>query len=172
MKEFLRMEIRKYMSWIFVIIVLLIGTACEKDTPAVDGTCENCPDLDRISGIYDPKPYDLELPTWIGKPVIPADNPLTEEGVALGRMLFYDPILSSDSSLSCASCHVQALGFTDGLDFSSGVNAQQGKRSSMPLMNLVFSQGPFFWDGRSPSLEDQALHPVMSDIELNEDWKN
>ena len=85
-----------------------------------------------------PRPYDLDLPDWMGKPVIPEDNPLTKEGVALGRMLFYDPILSSDGSLSCAGCHVPELGFADGQAFSIGVDGREGKRSSMPLINLAF----------------------------------
>jgi cytochrome c peroxidase len=92
--------------------------------------------------------------------------------VELGRMLFYDPIISADSSMSCGSCHAPNLGFADGLAFSVGVEGRQTSRSSMPLFNLVYNPNGFFWDGRSPSLEEQALHPIMDEVELNEDWDN
>lgn len=150
-------------------LLILLGSACAKDT-GVD--CTHCPDTALISGDYRPIPYELDLPTWLGRPELPADNPLTEAGVALGRMLFFDPIVSADSTMSCASCHATDLSFSDGRRFSTGVDGQMTSRSSMPLVNLAFSPSGFFWDGRSPSLEDQALHPVMDQIELNESWEN
>ncbi|MEZ4992774.1 MAG: cytochrome c peroxidase [Saprospiraceae bacterium] len=152
--------------------ILLLGVACKKDIVEDDNACDNCPDTDIIGGDYAPTAYTLDIPDWMGTPILPADNPLTLEGVALGRMLFHDPIISSDSSMSCASCHLQDRGFTDGIAVSTGVEGRQTTRSSMPLINLAFNPNGFFWDGRSPSLEDQALHPVMDEVELNEDWDN
>lgn len=100
----------------------------------------------------------------------PTQNPATVEGVALGRMLFYDPILSQDSSFSCASCHRQASAFADGGQrFSLGLHGDSTKRNTQPLFNLNWPR-QFFWDGRSASLEDQAFHPVRDQKELDLDW--
>lgn len=152
--------------------MLLLAVSCKKEVVDDDNMCDMCPDTEVIPGAYEPEAYILELPDYMGDPIIPADNPLTKAGVALGRMLFYDPIVSSDSTMSCASCHAPELAFTDGTAFSTGVEGRQTSRSSMPLVNLAFNPNGFFWDGRSPSLEEQALHPIMDEVELNEDWDN
>ncbi|PHN05772.1 cytochrome-c peroxidase [Flavilitoribacter nigricans] len=170
MHQFLKNS-RAGVGSLILLGILLLGTACKKDTVG-DDSCETCPATDLIPGTYAPEPYVLELADWMGEPIIPADNPLTKDGVALGRMLFYDPIVSSDSTMSCASCHAPDLGFTDGTAFSTGVEGRQTTRSSMPLFNLAYNPNGFFWDGRSPSMEDQALHPIMDRVELNEDWEN
>ena len=99
----------------------------------------------------------------------PEDNPATEAGVELGRRLFFDPILSRDSSVSCASCHRPELAFTDGEALSVGINGERTLRSSMSLVNIGF-QTEFFWDGRSGSLEEQSLHPVEDPIEMDARW--
>ncbi len=101
---------------------------------------------------------------------IPEDNPLTVEGIALGRKLFYDPILSLDSSQSCATCHQQHLAFTDGLAKSVGVLGQVGERSSISLVNVAYRYKGLFWDGRVASLEEQSLHPVRNSKELAANW--
>jgi cytochrome c peroxidase len=105
-------------------------------------------------------------------PVIPDDNPLTEQGVKLGRMLFFDPIFSVDSSMSCSSCHLPEKGFTDGLAKSIGVLGIPTLRSSMALVNLTLLDGDLFWDGRSNSLEEQALLPIEAHDEFNDTWEN
>lgn len=153
-------------------IILFLASACNKDIVKDDSACDLCPDTELIAGAYTPEAYELEVADWMGDPIIPADNPLTKDGVVLGRMLFYDPIVSSDSTMSCASCHAPDLGFADGVAHSIGVEGRRTPRSSMPLINLAFNPNGFFWDGRSPSLEEQAIHPVMDPIELNEDWEN
>lgn len=100
----------------------------------------------------------------------PADNPTTPAGVDLGRRLFYDPILSGDGTQSCSSCHAQEWGFTDsGKQFSEGIDGIEGDKNSMQLINLLWAD-EFFWDGRSGSLEIQALEPVTNPIELHADW--
>ena len=102
-------------------------------------------------------------------PRIPADNPITVEGVQLGRMLFYDPILSSDSSQSCSSCHNQKNAFTDNnQQFSAGVEGTIGKRNSMAIFNLMWHIDGFFWDGRSNLLRHQAIEPIIDETEMNE----
>lgn len=147
--------------------VILTAFSCKKD----DGpSCPNCPEDDLISGTYDTEPYPLNLPNWMGAPLIPAENPLTKAGVELGRFLFYDPILSSDGTMSCASCHAVSNSFTDTRRLSKGVLGMEGKRNSMTLVNLAFNPNTFFWDGRAATLEDQALAPVEDHLELNESW--
>lgn len=117
-----------------------------------------------------PTPYSMETPAGFVPMVIPADNPTTVEGIALGRQLFFDPILSGNQSLSCASCHRTELAFTDGLAVSTGVRQAKGKRSAPSLLNVGFHYKGLFWDGRSPSLEEQALHPVSDPVEMAASW--
>lgn len=109
--------------------------------------------------------YDLKYPPDYGPPNIPADNPLTEEGVWLGRLLFYDSILSINNNMSCAGCHKQKLSFTDGLSLSIGVHGDTLKRNSMPLLNLAWHKY-FFWDGRTLSLEEVIRQPINNSREM------
>lgn len=116
-------------------------------------------------------PYILQTPSNLPPMEIPADNPLTEEGVALGRFLFYEKRLSGDNGMSCSSCHMQALGFADGKAVSKGIDSIAGNRSAMPLINLGYANF-LFWDGRASSLEEQALEPVVNPIEMHDTWPN
>ncbi len=102
---------------------------------------------------------------------LPADNPLTEEGVALGRLLFHDKRLSGNGTQSCASCHDQAHAFADARRFSLGAEQQVGKRNAMPLFNLAWQQA-FFWDGRAATLREQVLMPIQDKHEMNETMPN
>lgn len=117
-------------------------------------------------------PYALNEPAHFPRMVIPADNPLTQEGVALGQRLFFDPILSKGNKLSCASCHLPKGAFTDNKALSVGVRGKPGRRSSMSLMNVGYIHTGLFWDGRAATLEEQALAPVEDSLELHEDWDN
>lgn len=112
-------------------------------------------------------PYRLQIPAAFPRPALPVDNPLTEEGVRLGRFLFYEPLLSRDGRLSCAGCHDPARGFTDGRAVSTGVAGRQGTRSSMPLFNLAWKSS-FFWDGRARTLREQVLQPITNPAEMDE----
>ena len=161
---------QKYILFLFISLFLFMA-ACGNEDPGGED-CENCPVEEKIAGDYNPTAYKLEVPIWMSKPIIPADNALTVEGVALGRRLFYDPILSLNGQMSCSTCHQQEKAFTDGTALSLGVRGLPGKRSSMSLANLAFNANGFFWDGRAPSLEDQALIPVEDHLEMNEDWAN
>uniref|UniRef100_UPI001C8C9016 MbnP family protein n=2 Tax=Pelagicoccus albus TaxID=415222 RepID=UPI001C8C9016 len=91
----------------------------------------------------------------------------TMEGVALGKKLFEDPVLSSDGKVSCVSCHDRSHAFTDTKALSSGVGGRLGRRNSMPLFNLAWSKH-FFWDGRVSNLAEQALHPLVDPNEMGE----
>lgn len=98
---------------------------------------------------------------------LPADNPLTEEGVELGRRLFQDKRLSVNQTQACASCHDQGRAFADVRRFSLGAEQQVGKRNAMPLFNLAW-QPAFFWDGRAATLREQVLMPIQDAHEMNE----
>lgn len=150
--------------------LLLIAYACQQDPVNTD--CPGCPDEDLAAIPYQPAPYDLALPGWMPDPAIPADNPLTVEGVALGRHLFYDPILSADSTMSCFSCHQQDKGFTTGTAHSVGVLGEATHRSAPSLVNTVFYGDRLLWDGGARSIEDIVLVAVELPVELNDDWDN
>lgn len=122
--------------------------------------------------ISEQKPVPYKFPVLVHFPAMPQSlsNPVTEEGVDLGRHLFYDPILSIDSSVSCSSCHKQEFAFSDSPNkFSKGINGALTVRNTQPLFNLAWYPA-LFWDGRSESLEDQAFHPVRTKTEMNFKW--
>ena len=145
---------------IAVLGVALLFSACDKDMMPMS--------LQEVE--FDPQPYEFDLPDHFPQMIIPADNPMTVDGVALGRRLFYDPILSADNSLSCAGCHMPEANFTDNLAVSPGIDGISGVRSSMSLLNVGFNNNGFFWDGRVLTLEEQALLPVEDPIELHNTW--
>jgi cytochrome c peroxidase len=146
--------------WLGFLGCILGFIACDR------GTAEG--DLAQIA--YNPVAYNLVIPFGFPSMVIPADNPLTVEGVELGRRLFYDPILSADSTMSCSSCHLPSGNFTDNQAVSVGIDGIAGKRSSMSLENVGFFNNGLFWDGRTNTLEKQALQPVEDEIELHNTW--
>jgi cytochrome c peroxidase len=113
------------------------------------------------------KLYRLDISQRFPKVQLPADNLLTEEGVALGNKLFHEKRLSVNDSQSCSSCHQQESGFSDPRRFSLGAEGHPGKRRSMPLVNLAW-QKSFFWDGRAPSIREQVLMPISDPHEMNE----
>jgi len=126
-------------------------------------------DLQHIA--YQPETIALQDPPAFVRMVIPQDNPLTIQGIALGRQLFYDPLLSADSTQSCASCHQPLIAFTDARAVSVGVKGKRGKRSSPSLFNVGYYYKGLFWDGRSSSLEEQAFHPVRDELEMALGWE-
>jgi len=99
-------------------------------------------------------------------------NPLTEEGFQLGRHLFYDPIISRDSTISCASCHLQQTGFTH-IDhqLSHGIDGKIGTRNTLALINLAWNKD-FMWDGGVNSIEVQAINPITNPDEMDEKLEN
>ncbi|MEO0414665.1 MAG: cytochrome-c peroxidase [Verrucomicrobiota bacterium] len=114
-------------------------------------------------------PFDLRISERFPTVKLPADNPLTFEGVALGRRLFFDHQLSGNNSQSCASCHQEQAAFADpGEALSLGAENVRGDRNSMPLFNLAWHER-FFWDGRAESLREQVLQPIEDPKEMNQD---
>lgn len=119
---------------------------------------------------YLPTPYNLEIPSHFPDMIIPADNPMTVEGIELGRFLFYEKRLSGDNTQSCASCHLPSASFSDPNQYSTGIDGIQGTRHSMALVNLGWEDF-FFWDGRKTTLETQILEPVPNPVEMHQSWK-
>jgi cytochrome c peroxidase len=118
-------------------------------------------------------PIPFIVPKGWEKPLYDfSKNPLTKEGFELGRHLFYDPILSRDNTISCASCHLQATGFTHvDHDLSHGIEGKIGTRNSMTIMNVAWSQY-FMWDGGVNHLDMQPLAPLSSAVEMDEKLDN
>ncbi len=116
-------------------------------------------------------PYQLVIPPFFPPMDIPADNPLTVEGIELGRYLFWEKKLSGNNTQSCGSCHIPESGFSDHNQFSEGITGALGNRQSMALVNLGWAYN-YFWDGRAQTLEDQVQQPVENPIEMNESWEN
>jgi cytochrome c peroxidase len=107
--------------------------------------------------------YRWNKPAWAPTPVVPADNPMSEAKVRLGRALFYERRLSIDGSMSCGSCHQQSKAFTDGQAVHAGVNGELGRRSSMTLTNVAFRPSYTWANPSMKSLEQQMLLPLFSD---------
>jgi cytochrome c peroxidase len=121
-----------------------------------------------------PLPWPAEAMAPVAEP---ADNPSSAGKVALGRLLFYDPLLSSDRQVACATCHSELWGMSDGLDLSVGVDGEgptgpgrsgphRTTRNAQTLWNVGY-RSSLFWDGRTSTLEEQALEPIAAEHEMN-----
>jgi cytochrome c peroxidase len=122
--------------------------------------------------LADPKnhePLDFELPLGMAAGALQLQgvdkNPLTRAKIELGRQLYFDPRLSADMTISCASCHDPDEGFARHTQFGEGIKGQKGGRNSPVSYNRILS-GPQFWDGRAESLEAQAVGPIANPIEM------
>jgi cytochrome c peroxidase len=112
-------------------------------------------------------PVSITPPLGLPPVPIPAENPPTAQTIALGRLLFYDKRLSKDDTIACASCHMPALGFTDGSKVSRGVGGMSGVRNAPSVVNAAYMPLQF-WDGRAVSLEEQAASPIANPVEMNQ----
>jgi cytochrome c peroxidase len=128
--------------------------------------------LDDESCIYfSNTPYIIETPYGFPNMNIPSNNPMTVEGVSLGKKLFQDPILSADNTQACINCHQQNFSFSDASQFSTGIDNIQGERNASALINIGWNTS-FNWDGSSLTLEEQAFEPVTNPIEMHNNWSN
>jgi cytochrome c peroxidase len=110
--------------------------------------------------------YEWQLPEGFPAPEVPSDNPMTPEKVELGRHLFYDPRLSHDNSMSCATCHRQELAFTDGATVSTGITGQHTPRNSMMLANIGYASSLTWANPLQLLLERQAVIPMFGDTPI------
>ena len=109
--------------------------------------------------------FQLPLGLHADNFLIPHDNPMTKDKIELGRALYFDVRLSSNDTISCATCHAPNMTFTDNQPLSLGINRQKGSLGSPTVINRVFSKEQF-WDGRASSLEDQAKGPLVNPLEM------
>ena len=143
--------------WALLLVVCAVG--CSRCGDPVD--CDDC--------YPEATPYELDIPALFPPMDIPADNPMTVEGVELGRYLFWDPNLSADGTVSCGSCHLPSSAFSDPSAVSTGVGGAQGVRNSMVLVNVGWAPS-FFWDGRAATLEEQVQIPIPHPDEMALPW--
>jgi len=121
---------------------------------------------------------DIEFPVHYTPPILNVtndnpENPVTNEGAQLGRVLFYDVSLSLNNTISCASCHQQENGFSDLAQFSTGFENGLTPAHSMRLLNTKFYvDGSMFWDKRAESVEDQVVQPIQDHIEMGFNAEN
>jgi cytochrome c peroxidase len=138
---------------IAVALIISVSSCKKEETDIID---------QQVNDSYQPN-VPSNLPAFIDD----VDNPLTKEGVKLGRMLFYDKRLSGNNQLSCASCHRQDLAFTDGLALNNiGLSGATLHRSAPALINMAWAKNGLFWDGGSTNLESQAFGPLTSADEM------
>ncbi|MDP5171625.1 MAG: c-type cytochrome [Bacteroidia bacterium] len=133
-------------------VMVFFVSCCEKDPPI---------EADLL-------PMEIEVPAHFRAIEIPANNELTPAKVALGKRLFFDPILSIDSTVSCGSCHIASSAFADPRRFSLGFEGRKSTRQSMAIMNLAYARS-LFWDGRSTTLESQVIDPILNPLEMAND---
>ncbi|MCA9067416.1 MAG: cytochrome-c peroxidase, partial [Planctomycetaceae bacterium] len=114
----------------------------------------------------EPVPAMGKVPAGLPEIPYPKDNPQTEAKIKLGKQLYFDKRLSSDNTISCASCHDPEKGWSNADAVATGVGGQKGGRSAPTIINSAYTK-LHFWDGRAKSLEDQALGPIQNPIEMN-----
>lgn len=167
------MQLRKTMILASLSSMAILFTYCSKNdkisSPAdVTHSGSSIPNLP--ASVYNYS--DPALPAHIAAILpsadnTPADNPITNDGATLGRVLFYDKNLSKNNTVSCGSCHRQDLSFSDSAIKSKGFLGGSTNRHSMSLLNVRFYRsGKMFWDERANTLEDQVLQPIQNTTEM------
>ncbi len=157
-------------------LIILLAISCSEAQNSVDTIeIEEAAVLDQYLNIPD-QAYNYanpELPAFFSlmpntdEINTPNNNPITDWGATLGRVLFYDTNLSANNTISCASCHSQSAGFSDNHILSEGFEGGETGRNSMGLSNsMYYENGHFFWDERAESLEEQVLMPIQDEVEM------
>lgn len=148
--------LKHFVSLLYLLFVLAVSSCKKEETTSV----ENAAVL---------HPVKLDLPGNFSPPTDDPDNPLTEEGIALGKLLFYDVRLSGSNRISCASCHRPELAFSDGVALSHiGESGNTLQRHSPALINVAWMDKGLFWDGGSTNLESQAFGPLSNEDEMHQ----
>ena len=161
-----------------LFVAVCVFFSCKKEAP-LPGGYDSLSELNLPAEPYNyavavnlPEHFKINAPGPLQTSVngldnAPLDNPVTDHGATLGRVLFYDKKLSANGRVSCASCHVQNAGFSDPEKLSKGFEGGLTRRHSMTLVNARFYQrGRFFWDERAATLEQQVLQPFQDPVEM------
>lgn len=146
-------HIRRVCGVLFSFLIMAVFSACQKEREEPE--------------------FTLRLPPHFPQPVYNLQsNPFTKEGFLLGKMLFFDGILSRDGSISCASCHIPESAFTQhGHDLSHGIDDLLGRRNSLPTFNLLWHTS-FMWDGGIHNLDFSGFNAISSPVEMDESLEN
>ncbi len=143
------------------IVTLIVG--CERSAEKVSPKGPTNPEADTLA-----QPKSLQqvgVPVQLTQEAIPADNPQTSEKISLGQKLFVDRRLSTDSTVSCSTCHNPDLAFTDRKSTSVGIKGRVGQRNAPTILNALYNKTQF-WDGRVNTLEEQAALPIVNAVEM------
>lgn len=153
-KNFKFRSVRFCMLWIFAALVCSVFTGCKDD-------------FEGEAYIAD-QAYDLEIPADFPALAFDRDkNPVTVNGVALGKKLFYEGRLSRNNSISCGFCHIQENAFTHhGHPVSHGIDNRLGIRNAPPIQNMAFLRN-YTWDGVSHNMDERSLVPITTDFEMD-----
>lgn len=148
-----------------VLLILLLMVSCSEQVKHEETEVEVI--------TRKPEPMEIQIPANFPAPVYDLTvNPVTKEGFALGKKLFYDARLSRNNTISCGSCHQQSAGFTHhGHDVSHGIDDKLGRRNSLPIQNLLFYK-TFFWDGGVHNLDLVPLNAIANKVEMDEEVEN
>ena len=146
-----------------VIAVSQLREQVQETTQAASQTVERL--TSQAQTFASERALELAIPLGLTAVSIPSDNALTIAKVELGKQLFFDPRLSLDNSVSCATCHNPATGWSDAQPVATGIGKQQGHRNTPTVVNTA-SQIHFFWDGRADNFEQQALGPLLNPLEM------
>ena len=146
--------VKSFLNIAALLIIFAGLTACKKDKKTITEELE--------------PGYKLHLPKGFPMPSIPTDNALSDDRIALGKLLFFDKIMSRDNTISCGTCHETDKHFTDNLALSIGIEGRVGTRNAPSIVNIAYA--PYlFWDGGNPTLEQQVLAPIDNHNELDYD---
>jgi len=150
-----------------IVTVFLLAAGVLQTHAAVAQDAAPKPAAPAQSQIVKSGDWSMTLPLGLqaGSAYIPDDNTMTEDKISLGKLLYFDPRMSKDRTISCASCHNPFHGFTDPARTSKGVDGKLGGRNSPTVINRVFSAEQF-WDGRAKDLEEQAHGPLVNPVEM------
>lgn len=167
------MEMKKT-KWLLFALALAVPLSCTNDNSETD-VDELPPEVTSVLNLSDVAPNysNLDMPAHFDDNDVqqedntPGNNPVTDWGATLGRVLFYDRNLSANNTISCSSCHLQANAFSDPDQFSTGFEGGLTGRNSMGLSNAkYYENGRFFWDERASTLEIQTLLPIQDQVEM------
>jgi cytochrome c peroxidase len=145
------MRMRHLLVFLVVLLIPLLATSSDTSSPPLTTVSVHSLGPERVGN----------QPSV----TVPLDNPQTTAKILLGKQLYFDTRLSKDNTISCATCHNPAMGWSDAGPTSTGINSQRGGRRAPPVSNAAYSPLQF-WDGRAPSLEEQAKGPIQNPIEM------
>jgi cytochrome c peroxidase len=161
------MKIKSTVVYVILLAIVFFLAQCSKENTAIVNESISQPQLPVVPFNYSGAYPGYLLPAMQQNDNTPADNPITNNGATLGRVLFYDKHLSKNNTISCGSCHKPSVSYSDNLSFSLGFEGGFTSRSSMQLINVrYYKSGKMFWDERSQTLEEQVLQPIQNHVEM------